>query len=457
MSIWFGRSRVQERVGDTDERNVTERPSARMDEPPATGGTPAPRDDRATDVDKGPAIDALRAATNAAGSDAPRPNAPSFNASSNSPFDAPVPNTPNTNAPVPSPDAVSEIGRLHEMTLAAERRAKRLLGTPGARRKLQNARVAEAMSLQMHGFASYEAFAAIYEPERLAASLGDDSEMGSEETIARIRVLLTELGVDPLDDPLQAASVFLTAHEGEIPAPSAARCRTAGSGTAGRRDSVAEPALAEPLVAEPLVAEPLVAEVPVVEPVVAEVPVAEPAVAEPLVAEPAEAPMADHVVEHLDIAEVVANIGPAPTPAPELPAPERPISDLPRELPAIAAAAQQQQQPRRRSASPRSRRWRPGFTEDLDEIRLEPDLPPTPVAEIPGSPEIPVAAEAPGPAEIWAEPPLAKPADDEVVDRWIHAEARAERMHAEVDRAQAELMAMLAALGRPRGVRHDTR
>jgi hypothetical protein len=34
--------------------------------------------------------------------------------------------------------------------------------------------------------------------------------------------------------------------------------------------------------------------------------------------------------------------------------------------------------------------------------------------------------------------------DEEIVDRWISAEARAERMHAEVDRAQAELVALLA-------------
>ena len=53
-----------------------------------------------------------------------------------------------------------------------------------------------------------------------------------------------------------------------------------------------------------------------------------------------------------------------------------------------------------------------------------------------------------GADEIWAQPPPPKEpavvAEDEAVDRWIHAEARAERMHAEVDRAQAELMAMLA-------------
>jgi hypothetical protein len=34
--------------------------------------------------------------------------------------------------------------------------------------------------------------------------------------------------------------------------------------------------------------------------------------------------------------------------------------------------------------------------------------------------------------------------DEEIVDRWISAEARAERMHSEVDRAQAELSALLA-------------
>ena len=136
--MWFGRSRVQERTGDTDETSVTERPPARLD-------IPAPiAPPRSTS-----AIDALRAATNAAGS----------------------------NASVPSPDDVSQIGRLHELTEAAERRSRRMLGTPGARRKLQQARAAEAAALEMHGFTSYEGFAAIYEPPRGADETASESEV----------------------------------------------------------------------------------------------------------------------------------------------------------------------------------------------------------------------------------------------------------------------------------------
>ena len=435
MSIWFGRSRVQERVGDTDERNVTERPSARMDEPPATGGMPTRRgDDRATDVDKGPAIDALRAATNAAGSTRRSPTR----------------RLPTCGVPVRRARTAGAVTRCRVRDRPAARpdvgcRAPREATSRHARRTTQAAEcaVAEAMSLQMHGFASYEAFAAIYEPERLAASLADDSEMGSEETIARIRVLLTELGVDPLDDPLQAASEFLTAHEGEIPAATSP-APTQPAPTQPVPAVVAQPLVAEPPAPEPRVTERVVAQTPVAEPVaepvVAETPVAEPPPAEPLVAEtPVEAPMADHVVEHLDIAEVVANIGPAPTPAPELPAPELPA------LPTIAAAAAMAAAAAK--SEPEIAPAEAGIDE-VDEIRLEPDLPPTPVAGIPGTVELPAAAEVPGPAdpsETWAEPPLAKPAEDEVVERWIHAEARAERMHAEVDRAQAELMAMLGA------------
>src|SRR5258705_8118195 len=43
-------------------------------------------------------------------------------------------------------------------------------------------------------------------------------------------------------------------------------------------------------------------------------------------------------------------------------------------------------------------------------------------------------------------PPAPEPGNggDEALDRCIGAEARAERMHAEVDRAQAELVALLA-------------
>ena len=189
VSIWFGRSRVQERPGDSDERSVTDKGSSARLEGPGSTDSPMPMDQTPTPPMANPpavpptntpksnapttrAIDALRAATDAAGSQLAQP----------------------------SPDEVAQIGRLHEAVKTAERRARRTFATPGARRKLQYAIAAENAALQLHGFSTYEAFAAHYEPPP-----GDDE---TDETIARIRVLLTELGVDPQDDPVQAASVF---------------------------------------------------------------------------------------------------------------------------------------------------------------------------------------------------------------------------------------------------------
>jgi chromosome segregation ATPase len=104
--------------------------------------------------------------------------------------------------------------------------------------------------------------------------------------------------------------------------------------------------------------------------------------------------------------------------------------------------------------------------EAADEPVATPDVPePTAIdASWVAAAQLPVArAETPSPGETAAaaEPdeapaPPAEPAafvpavpeptrgDGDVVDRWISAEARAERMHAEVERAQAELAAMLA-------------
>lgn len=57
---------------------------------------------------------------------------------------------------------------------------------------------------------------------------------------------------------------------------------------------------------------------------------------------------------------------------------------------------------------------------------------------------IPPRVEPEAPAPAPEPPPPAPEPDGDVVDRWISAEARAERMHAEVERAQAELASMLA-------------
>jgi chromosome segregation ATPase len=78
---------------------------------------------------------------------------------------------------------------------------------------------------------------------------------------------------------------------------------------------------------------------------------------------------------------------------------------------------------------------KPSFEAPPAEPAVEPSVE-TPVE----TPTAPVASDEPATTEV-NEP--ARPEGD-VVDRWISAEARAERMHAEVERAQAELAAMLA-------------
>ena len=275
--MWFGRSRVQERAGDSDERSVTEPPVTGVGQPvpvnEADADQPAPNDDRTHPTS---AIDALRAATSAA----------------------------EWNASVPSPDAVSQIGRLHEMTLAAERRARRKLTTPGARRGVAgHARAVEAAALAMHGFTSYEGFAAIYEPPRSA----DETASESEATIARIRELLTELGVDPLDDPLEAAarvpddargrprhSPRLARRRGERPAPAPVDdANTVAAAAASWL--AAEPDTVEPVPGEPFAADPVVSE---------------------------------QVVEHLDITTAMASFA-APPAAATLPEPEAPAAPEP--------------------------------------------------------------------------------------------------------------------------------
>jgi len=92
-------------------------------------------------------------------------------------------------------------------------------------------------------------------------------------------------------------------------------------------------------------------------------------------------------------------------------------------------------------------RVEPQPTMPAPELAPEPDPEPEPEIATPAAaaePPAPATAETPVEpvtAETPAEP--ARP-DGDVVDRWISAEARAERMHAEVERAQAELAAMLA-------------
>ena len=113
MSTWFGRSRVQDRTGDSDERGAMDDPAARRNDPdPRNDLTPqragwvdekvvaaegssaraASNGRDSMEPDHGRAIDALRAATTAAGDGAVQP----------------------------SIDDIAQIRRLHEMRLDAE-------------------------------------------------------------------------------------------------------------------------------------------------------------------------------------------------------------------------------------------------------------------------------------------------------------------------------------------------
>ena len=146
----------------------------------AGGGRLRARRDPAA-FDNGRAIDALRAATTAAGT---QPSQPTL-------------------------DDIAQIRRLHETRLEAEHRARRPLPKPGARRKFQYALTAETAALRLIGFGSYEAFSAVY-------GAADDAAAPTRNPTRRSRAsrsCSTELGVDPHGDPLRAASEFLTTHE----------------------------------------------------------------------------------------------------------------------------------------------------------------------------------------------------------------------------------------------------
>jgi predicted nucleic acid-binding Zn-ribbon protein len=378
--MWFGRSRVQDRSEASDDltprQSGQQQPGKPQPGPPA--GAPSrpagPRSVSASAIDpnsfgaierqvdaldrtapiapdgpsdSGYAIDALRAATTAAGAREESARAR------------------------PAPDYIAEVRRLHEASLEAASKSRRL--SRSRARRLQDALADEAQALRALGFDSFEAFAAVYgaTPEQ------DNSETESDETVMRICALLLELGIDPGNDPLQAASVFLTTHEDALeavdivmtPPAEVVRPTTIASPADFAEITAREPAVSEPRIIEPVVVEPEIIEAAAIAPEVTALENIEPAAIAPEVSE-------REIIE---------------------PDPIQVIDEA----------------------------------HELDQA-VEPDAPWIPAAQIPTG-QIP---NTPRPVE--------RPADDDVVDRWIHAEARAERMHAEVDRAQAELVAMLA-------------
>src|SRR5690242_15193390 len=163
------------------------------------------------------AIDALRAATNAAGIQ-------------------------------PTLAQITEVRRLHEATIEAARHERYMFSKSAARHRLENAIAARTKALQEIGFDSFEAFSSVYGPTLTL----DRSEPETDETIARICQLLIELGVNPTADPLRAASEFLTAHEAEMFPSAAATVEPAPVQQVSDAPPVREPApVAQPPTDEP--------------------------------------------------------------------------------------------------------------------------------------------------------------------------------------------------------------
>ncbi len=111
---------------------------------------------------------------------------------------------------------VRDVHRLHASTVAAERRAHRFLAGSGARRDYHSALVAEADALRQLGYETFDVF------EQQHPSAPPSGAPVDDETMARIRRLLDELGVDAGDDPLVTAKIFLDGLE-------SARDRLAGT------------------------------------------------------------------------------------------------------------------------------------------------------------------------------------------------------------------------------------
>ncbi|MDQ1436001.1 MAG: hypothetical protein QOF59_2817, partial [Actinomycetota bacterium] len=247
---------ASERAADTDDASLT-------GDAPLTDDTPT--DDTPTDetsTDDTPADDASTAVTE----DPPTSDTGTDDTSTAVAASDHI-SEPGTVTP-PSPETIEAIWSIHERVLEAERRTHRIIGAAAARRVHQQTLLEEVDALHALGFDRFAEFAAVYgvalAPGEPAPAAADDEPETAGETIGRIRVLLSELGIEPGVDPLQAAKEFLDVVESPDTAPT-------------------EPELSEASAAEPTpagangdewVTAP-VAEVPVAERQVAEIPVAE--------------------------------------------------------------------------------------------------------------------------------------------------------------------------------------
>jgi predicted nucleic acid-binding Zn-ribbon protein len=399
----FGRSRVQDRARNSDVETVIDEPSAEIDpsrqldrtQTHAFGSVDASEDappyepslfvdshkiteeegSGVTQIDASEpdAIDQLRAATD----------------------------TADARAHDLTAETAAEICRLHEATVDAEQRAGRVISTPRARRRLHDAVTEESDALHMLGFASFDEFATAY----AAMPTVEERREDNAETIARIAEILSEIGIDPSADPLEAAREFLAMHEDEMLDDD---LRSDGS-----PDSVAAPVVTPP---STIWAKPPIAGSPLAgTPIEGSLPGPEP--------DTADTAAADAVADEAAAAAVVE-----PDVTPDMIAEAEPVPSL-----AEAASAIEMAAARAEAASAAIE-----AASAVDDVEPEAETD-TWVAAA----QLPVAEPAAEAAAGGPERP-SDTRDEEIVDRWISAEARAERMHAEVDRAQAELVALLA-------------
>ena len=272
--------------------------------------------------------------------------------------------------------------RLHEVTVDARRRARRMLATPFARRKVHDAVTEESDALHMVGFATFDEFAIVYS----ATPAVDDRHDENAETIARIAEILAEIGIDPSADPLEAAREFLATHEDELLGPDGRR-NVGGSRPPTGRHSEPRSKRLRP----------------------------------------------SHALTTPDQRHPRRRRQP-PSTRQIRPQKHGRATDARKRKPIepMAEAGERHRDGRQAGGgrSCRRARRRDDRTRDVGppQIRLE------------------GVATRTAPAALHGESGRGdRPErDEEIVDRWISAEARAERMHSEVDRAEAELVALLA-------------
>ena len=228
--MWFGRSRVQDRAGDSDERGVIDDPTDRSAATRADESAPTPTRPRSTRA--GSTRRCWRRPTSAPGDPAAFDNDRAIDALARR--DRPRPERSRRNRQL---DDIAQIRRLHDMRIEAEHRARRALPKPGARRRFQYALTAEAAALRLIGFAFVRSVRAVYggTADRVAPTQIPTTRSRAFEE------LLDELGVDPHDDPLRAASEFLTTHEGATVDAAPTPAPPARSSSTRPRDRAAAP------------------------------------------------------------------------------------------------------------------------------------------------------------------------------------------------------------------------